>query len=155
LTVDRELDLISQIINWARKTLRIHLHESPMYGVRRPRYFNERDRRLSPEEERRLFESARAEDRLLARERALEAALAPARREAQMLPNESAREAQREKCPGSVTPFPCECISSLTNVTGGAVPITHAGETCRASSRGSTSAASPHRPATRCEVLRR
>ena len=90
-TVDRELDLISQIINWARKTLRIHLHESPMYGVRRPRYFNERDRRLSPEEERRLFESARAEDRLLARERALEAALAPARRQAQLLPNESAR----------------------------------------------------------------
>ena len=47
-TVDRELDLISQIIHWARKTLRIHLHESPMYGVRRPRYFNERDQRLSP-----------------------------------------------------------------------------------------------------------
>ncbi len=90
-TVDRELDLLSQIINWARKTLRIHLHESPMYGVRRPRYFNERDRRLSPEEERRLFESARAEDRLLARERALETALAPARREAELLPNESAR----------------------------------------------------------------
>jgi integrase len=91
-TVDRELDLLSQIINWARKTLRIHLHESPMYGVRRPRYFNERDRRLSPEEERRLFESARAEDRLLARERALETALAPARKNADALPNASARQ---------------------------------------------------------------
>ena len=90
-TVDRELDLISQIINWARKTLRIHLHESPMYGVRRPRYFNERDRRLSAEEELRLFEAPRAEDRLLAREHAFEAALAPARKKAEALPNESAR----------------------------------------------------------------
>lgn len=33
-TVDRKLGLISQIINRARKTLRIHLHEAPTYGVR-------------------------------------------------------------------------------------------------------------------------
>jgi hypothetical protein len=45
-TVDRELDLISQVLTWASKTLRIPLNPSPMYGVRRPMYFNERDRRL-------------------------------------------------------------------------------------------------------------
>jgi integrase len=90
-TVDRELDLISQIVNWARKTLRIHLHQSPMYGVRRPRYYNERNRRLSADEERRLFEAARTEDRLLAHKAALQAALAPTRAVARTLPNESAR----------------------------------------------------------------
>jgi hypothetical protein len=45
-TVDRELDLISQVLTWATKTLRIPLNPSPMYGVRRPKYFNARDRRL-------------------------------------------------------------------------------------------------------------
>jgi len=39
-TVDRELDLISQVINWATSVEKVHLHQSPMVGVRRPRYFH-------------------------------------------------------------------------------------------------------------------
>jgi hypothetical protein len=71
-TVDREIDLFSQVISWAVKTLRIELHRSPLLGVERPRYCNERDRRLKVEEEQRLFAAAREEDRLLAPELALE-----------------------------------------------------------------------------------
>lgn len=85
-TVDRELDLISQVVSWARKTLRIHLNESPMYGVRRPKYFNERNRRLKGDEEARLLNAAREEDRLQARERAIQAHMAPARIEAMRIP---------------------------------------------------------------------
>jgi hypothetical protein len=57
-TVDRELDLIAQVINWATSVEKVHLHQSPMVGVRRPRYFNERDRRLRGDEEARLFAAA-------------------------------------------------------------------------------------------------
>lgn len=80
-TIDRELDLISQVITWTKKTLRIHLEPSPLYGVRRPRYFNERDRRLQEflQKEHRLFASAREEDRLQAHERAIQERLAPVR----------------------------------------------------------------------------
>jgi hypothetical protein len=81
-TIDRELDLLSQVITWGRKTLRIHLELSPLYGVLRPGYFNERDRRLVGNEEARLFAAAREEDRLLA----IETALAPARQQAAQMP---------------------------------------------------------------------
>jgi hypothetical protein len=84
-TVDRELDLISQVISWTQKTLRIHLAQSPMYGVRRPRYFNERNRRLLGDEQQRLIEAAREEDRLQARERAIKARIEPARSEAMQM----------------------------------------------------------------------
>lgn len=82
-TVDRELDLISQVLTWASKTLRIPLNPSPMYGVRRPKYFNERDRRLQEHtnEKDRLLQAAREEDRLQSLEKALEKDLATTRRE--------------------------------------------------------------------------
>lgn len=73
-TVDRELDLLSSVCNLAIKTWRIPLPSnlSPMQGVQRPRYFNERDRRLRSGEEARLLELARAEDRNNCIERRLE-----------------------------------------------------------------------------------
>ena len=86
-TMDRELDLLSQVITWAMKTLRIHLHRSPLYGVKRPSYYNERDRRLSVQEQARLFAAACEEDRQLA----IEAALASHRVHGASLPNDSAR----------------------------------------------------------------
>jgi integrase len=90
-TIDREMDRFSAIITWVTKTLRIELHRTPMYGLKRPRYFNERDRRLSADEHERLFAAAREEDRLLGLEAAIERALAPAREHASGLPYASAR----------------------------------------------------------------
>jgi hypothetical protein len=54
-----------------------------MYGVRRPKYFNERDRRLQEhtDEKNRLLEAAREEDRLQSLEKALEGHLATTRQE--------------------------------------------------------------------------
>jgi integrase len=62
-TVDREVDLFSAICRIAINTWRHNVAKNPMDGVRRPRYFNERDRRLRPGEEARLLEAARVEDR--------------------------------------------------------------------------------------------
>jgi integrase len=92
-TVDREIDLVSQVITWCTKTLRIPLQLSPMYGVRRPRYFNERDRRLREDEheQQRLFAAAREEDRRESLERTVEARIAAARQETATLPNATAR----------------------------------------------------------------
>jgi len=61
-TVDRELDLFSAVCRIAIDTWRIPIAKSPMEGVRRPRYFNERDRRLKPGELSRLLAAAHAED---------------------------------------------------------------------------------------------
>lgn len=61
-TVDRELDIFSAVCNMAIDTWRVHIQKSPMHGVRRPSYFNERDRRLSLEEERKLMDAAYQED---------------------------------------------------------------------------------------------
>lgn len=63
-TVDRQLDLLATIYNRARDSWRIHMDLSPMSGVKRPRYFNERERRLSASEEFRLLEAARQEDQV-------------------------------------------------------------------------------------------
>jgi integrase len=90
-TVDRELDLWSAVCNWAIKVLRIHVAQSPMEGVRRPRYFNQRDRRLTEDEKARLLEAARAEDRARSREIAINARLEAARADATRLPNRTAR----------------------------------------------------------------
>lgn len=81
-TIDREIDLLSQVITYARKTERVHMEHSPLYGVIRPGYFNERDRRLVGDEQERLFAAAREEDRLLA----IETALAPHREQAARMP---------------------------------------------------------------------
>ena len=91
-TVDRELDRISAVINLAIKTWRYDLHRSPMLGVRRPKYFNERNRRLKGDEQERLFRSARREDLIRSRELALEKLLAPAREKAKHARNATARQ---------------------------------------------------------------
>jgi len=67
-TVDRQIDLLASIYNRARKGWRIHMDFSPLDGVKRPRFFNERDRRLKGEEELRLLEAARKEDQLMSLE---------------------------------------------------------------------------------------
>jgi len=59
----RELDEISKIFRLAVRTWGYPLAANPMDGVRRPRYFNERDRRLRNDEEERLLAAAREEDR--------------------------------------------------------------------------------------------
>lgn len=61
-TVDREIDLISQVLHYADDVWKIAPVESPLKGLRRPRYFNERDRRLSPREEAALLAAARADE---------------------------------------------------------------------------------------------
>lgn len=61
-TVDRELDMISQTLNYADDVWKIAAVESPFKGLRRPKYFNERDRRLAPSEEKALLEAARADE---------------------------------------------------------------------------------------------
>lgn len=62
-TVDREIDIFSAVCNIAIDTWRIHVQKSPMHGVRRPRYYNERDRRLKNDEEELLLRAAYNEDR--------------------------------------------------------------------------------------------
>lgn len=61
-TVDREIDIFSAVCRIAIDTWRIHVAKSPMDGVRRPRYYNERDRRLKSGEEERLLRAAHEED---------------------------------------------------------------------------------------------
>lgn len=61
-TVDRELDIFSAVCTTAIKKWRIHVLQSPMDGVTRPEYFNERDRRLKGDEEKRLLIAAGLED---------------------------------------------------------------------------------------------
>jgi len=63
-SVDRQLDLMSAVFNRATASWGYHLEKSPMTGVRRPKYFNERDRRLQDDEEARLLDQARREDQL-------------------------------------------------------------------------------------------
>ncbi len=60
-TVDRELDDLRAIVNWAISSRRLHVPVSPWVGVIRPKYYNQRDRRLRPGEEERLLAAA-AED---------------------------------------------------------------------------------------------
>lgn len=61
-TVDRDLDVISQVLRYADDVWKIAPSESPFKGLRRPSYFNERDRRLSAEEEAKLLKAARADE---------------------------------------------------------------------------------------------
>jgi len=61
-TVDRDLDVISQVINYSADVWKIASVESPFIGLRRPRYFNERDRRLRPDEQEQLLKAARADE---------------------------------------------------------------------------------------------
>lgn len=61
-TVDREIDVFSAVCNMAIDTWRIPVAKSPMDGILRPKYFNERDRRLNDGEEERLLNAAYDED---------------------------------------------------------------------------------------------
>ncbi len=61
-TVNREIDLFSAVCRMAIRTWRIPVKDDPMHGVKRPKYFNERDRRLKNDEERRLLDAAYDED---------------------------------------------------------------------------------------------
>jgi integrase len=61
-TVDREVDLFSATCRMAIDSWRIPVAKSPMDGVQRPKYFNERDRRLKGNEETRLLNAAYDED---------------------------------------------------------------------------------------------
>lgn len=71
-TVDREVDVFSGVCRMAIDTWRIPVAKSPMDGIRRPKYFNERDRRLKDDEEQRLLNAAYDEDAQQSIERRLE-----------------------------------------------------------------------------------
>ncbi|MGN8108113.1 site-specific integrase [Paraburkholderia sp. 22098] len=81
-TVDREIDVLSAICSVATKVWKYRVDENPMTGVRRPRYFNERDRRLKAGEEARLLAATREEDRLRSIDLRVEALMVTARDEA-------------------------------------------------------------------------
>ncbi|MFL9961603.1 site-specific integrase [Paraburkholderia sediminicola] len=85
-TVDREIDVLSAICNVAINVWKFSVDENPMTGVRRPRYFNERDRRLKAGEEKRLLASAREEDRLRSVELRVETLMLAARDQGARLP---------------------------------------------------------------------
>ena len=90
-TVDRELDLLSAVIRVAINTWGYCVASNPMLGVRRPRYFNERDRRLKGDEEDRLLASAREEDCNRSRALEIQHLLVPARELALSLPSKFAQ----------------------------------------------------------------
>ncbi len=79
-TVDRELDVISAVCKIAMKSWRIPVAQSPMDGVIRPKYFNERDRRLRTGEQEKLLEAARLLDKERAVDVRLNELVMPARR---------------------------------------------------------------------------
>lgn len=81
-TVDREIDIFSAVSRIAIDTWRIHVEKSPMDGVRRPRYYNERDRRLRGDEEERLLCAAYEEDRARSISTRLEHLMSEERQEA-------------------------------------------------------------------------
>lgn len=75
-TVDRQLDLLRSVFKVATTTWGYELNRNPMAAVRSPKYFNERDRRVSDDEEDRLLEAARHEDREWSLEQAVQAVAA-------------------------------------------------------------------------------
>jgi integrase len=56
-TVDRDIDRLKAIFQVVTKVWDYSLAKNPMDAVRRPKYFNERDRRISADEERRLLDA--------------------------------------------------------------------------------------------------
>ncbi len=61
-TVDRDLDVLRQALNYAADVWKIAPAEDPFQGLHRPTYFNERDRRLQGDEEARIVKAARGCD---------------------------------------------------------------------------------------------
>ncbi|MEW5966010.1 MAG: site-specific integrase [Pseudomonadota bacterium] len=92
-TVDRELDVFSAVCNVAIDTWRIHVAKNPMHGVRRPKYFNERDRRVRADEEAALMRHATDADRAWSIERRFGQLMAEAHAEAALAPTVYARKA--------------------------------------------------------------
>lgn len=70
-TVDREIDRLKAIFKVATKVWDYNLAKNPMEAVRRPDFFNERDRRISADEEARLLDALAQLDQ----ERAVKATL--------------------------------------------------------------------------------
>jgi integrase len=56
-TVDREIDILLSVFKVAITVWDYNLAKNPMSAVRRPKYFNERDRRLTETEEERLLKA--------------------------------------------------------------------------------------------------
>lgn len=83
-TVDREVDVIAQVLNYAADVWKIAAVENPMKGLRRPKYFNERDRRLMAGEEEALLAAAR-QDQNVFLEPAIILALETAMRRGELL----------------------------------------------------------------------
>lgn len=92
-TVDREVDIFSAVCNVAIDTWRIHVAKNPMHGVRRPKYFNERDRRVHPDEEAVLMRHAADADHAWSVQRRFGQLMAQARAEAALAPSVYARKA--------------------------------------------------------------
>lgn len=108
-TVDRELDLISQVIRWAIEKEGLSIR-NPMQGVTRPKYNNERDVRLLDGEEEQLLNAARDEDKIQSRHRAIQKLLEPVRAKAAALDaSESTRKryiaAERRTIEANLTNF--------------------------------------------------
>jgi len=61
-TVDRDLDILSQVIRYADDVWKIAAVDSPFKGLRRPKYFNERDRRLIAWEEEAILAAAERDE---------------------------------------------------------------------------------------------
>lgn len=61
-TVDRDLDVLRQALYYASDVWKVAPSESPFTGLRRPKYFNERDRRLVGNELDRILLAARLGD---------------------------------------------------------------------------------------------
>ena len=89
-TVDREIDNLKAVFKVALSVWDYNLAKNPMDAVRRPKYFNERDRRLTVDEERRLVQALAQLDRERALESRLEA-LAEAELEGRSFSSTSAR----------------------------------------------------------------
>lgn len=108
-SVDRELDLLSAVCNVAIGAWRYNVPQRPMEGVRRPKYFNERERRLADGEEARLIEHAREEDRLRSVALELERLMAPFREKAAALGSASARKRSLAAARAQLLMLPREC----------------------------------------------
>lgn len=71
-TADRELDIVRRVCSIAISKWRIHVHCDPFSGFERPDYFNERNRRLCADEEKRLMIAAADEDQQRAVDRRMD-----------------------------------------------------------------------------------
>lgn len=90
-TVDRELDVMRAVFTVATTVWKHRLAENPMDAVRRPKYFNERDRRLKNDEEQRLLAAAIKEDKRRSIEVRVEELMAESRLSARQMPTTYAK----------------------------------------------------------------